>query len=157
MAVHASLERQPGLRCVQVGTLFNVMFAEALAIKDEQSKRAERAPGAPMITAPASPEEMAKAAREQSRVLAALPSSERSAVLLRIADALESRIDEILAANQRDVVAATGTIDNHMLQRLVLRPKKVQQLAEGIRQLANVDEPIGKVLAKTELAEVLLP
>lgn len=144
------------LRLVQVGTLFNVMFAEALAIKDEHSKRAERAPGTAVRSAPASTEEMAKAAREQSRVLAAMPSKERSDVLLRIADSLEARIDEIMAANQRDVVAATGNIDNHMLQRLVLRPKKVQQLAEGIRQLANVEEPIGKILSKTELAEVLL-
>lgn len=138
-----------------MGTLFNVMFAEAVAIKDEQSKRAD---GTQVVSAPSSPDEMAKAAREQSRLLSALPSEERSAILLRIADALESRIDEILAANQRDVAAATGKIDNNMLQRLVLRPKKVQQLAEGIRQLANVEEPIGKLLSRTELAEVpLLP
>jgi hypothetical protein len=141
---------------LQVGTLFNVMFAEALAIKEEQSKHAERAPGAHMIAGAGSPEEMAKAAREQSRQLAALPSEERAAILLRIADALEARVDEIMAANQRDVAAATGVIDNHLLQRLVLKPGKVQQLAEGIRQLANGEEPIGKILSRTEIAEVLL-
>jgi delta-1-pyrroline-5-carboxylate synthetase len=144
---------------VQVGTLFNAMFAEALAIKDEQAKRIERATGIPAAqTAAGLPDEMAKAAREQSRTLAALPSEDRAAILLRIADALESRIEEIMAANQRDLTAATGNIDEQLLQRLVLKPKKVAQLADGIRQLANMDEPIGNILSRTEIAEVrLLP
>lgn len=130
------------------------MFAEALAIKDDQAQRGEG--GAPAVATVLTPEEMAKGAREQSRILAAQPSDVRAAVLLRIADALESRVDEILAANQRDMAAAKGNIDENLTQRLLLRPKKVQQLAEGIRQIAKVDEPIGKLLARTELAEVLL-
>ena len=97
---------------------------------------------------------MAKAAREQSRVLAALSTEERSDILHRMADALEKNLDEIMAANQEDVKAATGRIDNNLLQRLVMKPSKVSQLANGIRQLANLDEPIGALLSKMELAKV---
>jgi len=97
---------------------------------------------------------MARAAREQSRVLAALPSEERAAILLRIADAIEERTPEIMAANAQDVAAAGGKIDPSLMQRLVLKPEKLSQLSAGIRQLARLDEPIGKVLSKTEIAEV---
>ena len=48
---------------------------------------------------------MAKAAREQSRVLSALPSGERSDMLRRIASALEDKVDDIMAANHEDVQA----------------------------------------------------
>lgn len=140
---------------LQVGTLFNHRFAEALEIKHEQENSVESAMnGVPLTTTTSGPEEMARAAREQSRALAALPTEERSAILLRIADALEERCDEVMAANARDMAAATGKIDNHLLQRLALKPQKITQLAEGIRQLAKMDEPIGKLLSKTEIAQV---
>ena len=136
---------------MQVGTLFNTKIAEAMSIAAQQHERIEDA------GIESGPEAMAKQAREQSRILAALPTEERSKILLRIADALESELDEVLAANEKDIAAATGRIDNHMLQRLVLKPSKVTQLAEGIRQLANMEEPIGNLLAKTELAQVRPP
>lgn len=143
---------------MQVGTLFNHSFAEALAIKHEQASCVDAASsGAPLINTTSGPEEMARAAREQSRVLAALPSEDRAAILLRIADALEARTDEVLAANKRDMAVAAGKIDNHLLQRLALKPQKVAQLADGIRQLAKMDEPIGNLISKTEIAEVPSP
>jgi gamma-glutamyl phosphate reductase len=134
---------------VQVGTLFNTRIAEAMAIKMQQAERVEDS------GIETGPEAMARAARAQSRIFAALPTEQRSQILLRIADALEVHIDDILSANEKDLTAATGRVDNHMLQRLVLKPSKVKQLAEGIRHLANMEEPIGRLLSKTELAQVL--
>jgi hypothetical protein len=134
---------------LQVGTLFNLRIAEAMAIKLQQPEGVEDA------SIETGPEIMAKAARAQSRIFSALPTEERSKILLRIADAMENDIDDILAANEKDLTAATGRIDNNMLQRLKLKPSKVKQLAEGIRQLANMEEPIGRLLSKTELAQVL--
>ena len=133
---------------MQVGTLFNVQVAEAMAIRAKQTESIADA------GIDAGPEAMARAAREQSRILAALSTQERSDILRRIADALEANIDDIMTANQADVAAATGRIDNNLLQRLVMKPSKVAQLAEGIRQLANMDEPIGQLLSQTELAKV---
>lgn len=142
---------------MQVGTVFNHSFAEALEIKHDQATSVEAAAnGTPLVNTTSGPEEMARAAREQSRVLAALPTEDRSAILLRIADALEERADEVMAANQRDISAAAGKIDNNLLQRLALKPQKVGQLAEGIRHLAKMDEPIGNLISKTEIAEVRL-
>lgn len=51
----------------------------------------------------------------------ALPSAARSALLLRIADALVAAQDEILAANARDVAEAGDTISDALMQRLVLK------------------------------------
>jgi delta-1-pyrroline-5-carboxylate synthetase len=127
--------------------LFNVQVAEAMAIQAKQTESIVEA------GVDAGPEAMARSAREQSRILAALPTEERSAMLRRIADALEAKIDDIMAANQEDIKAATGRIDNNLLQRLVMKPSKVSQLAEGIRQLASMDEPIGQLLSRTEIAK----
>ena len=136
------------VRSLQVGTLFNTNVAEAMAIRARQDADVKDR------GIDHGPEAMAKAAREQSRVLAALPSQERADILHRMADALEANVDEIMTANQQDVNAATGRIDNNLLQRLVMKPKKIGTLANGIRQLANMDEPIGQLLNKMELAKV---
>lgn len=149
----------------KVGTLFNVQAADEFATQnrgnpakfaavpeDEECNGSEGGPAAA-----SGPEAMARAARAQSRVLASLTSAERSAILMRIADALEAREADIMTANAIDVANATGHIEGNMLQRLVIKPGKLEQLAAGVRQLANMDEPIGKLLNKTEIAEVRAP
>ncbi|KAK6929407.1 Aldehyde dehydrogenase domain, partial [Dillenia turbinata] len=77
---------------------------------------------------------MAVAARECSRRLQALSSGERSKILLDIADALEANEEKIQTENDADII----------------------RLADAIRVLANMDEPIGNVLKRTELAEGLV-
>jgi hypothetical protein len=96
---------------LQVGTLFNTKISEAMAIQAQQAKHAAD------LGIEQGPEAMARAAREQSRVLASLSSQERSDILLRVADALEKNVDEIMRANQQDVNATSGRIDNNLLQR----------------------------------------
>ena len=73
--------------------------------------------------------DMAVKARAASRQLQALPSEQRVAILNRIADSLESHEQQIMAENAVDVEAATGRISDALLQRLVLKPNKIHQLA----------------------------
>lgn len=53
----------------------------------------------------------------------------------------------------QDVEEAKGKISESLLQRLVLKPQKIQQLADGIRAIAAEEEPIRRVLQRTEVAE----
>ncbi|KAM1798741.1 hypothetical protein ACFX12_032779 [Malus domestica] len=101
--------------------------------------------------------DMAVAARESSRQLRALGSQERRKILLDVADALEANEGEILAANEADVAAAQDDrYEKALISRLALKPGKISALAKSIRKLADMEEPIGCVLKKTELAEGLV-
>ena len=73
--------------------------------------------------------DMAVAARQASRQLQGLRSEDRVAILNRIADSLVSHEQQIMAENAVDVAAATGKVSEALLQRLVLKPNKIHQLA----------------------------
>lgn len=101
--------------------------------------------------------EMAVAARECSRRLQAISSQERSKILLDIADALQVNEKQILAENEADVAAAQiAGYEKSLISRLAMKPEKVANLAKAIRVLANMEEPIGRVLTKTEIADGLV-
>lgn len=53
----------------------------------------------------------------------------------------------------QDVAEAQGKISDSLMQRLMLKPQKIQQLAAGIRAIAAEEEPIRRVLQRTEIAE----
>nr|AGW51410.1 pyrroline-5-carboxylate synthetase [Salicornia bigelovii] len=101
--------------------------------------------------------EMAVAARESSRRLQALSPQERKKILLDIADALEDNEELIMSENHADVVAAQQAgYENSLLDRLALKPGKISSLAKSIRVLAEMEEPIGQILKKTEIADGLI-
>ncbi|KAJ4904723.1 Delta-1-pyrroline-5-carboxylate synthase B [Raphanus sativus] len=101
--------------------------------------------------------EMAVAARESSRKLQALSSEDRKNILLDIANALEANEKTIKAENDLDVAAAQQAgYEESLVARLVMKPGKISSLAASIRQLAEMDDPIGRVLAKTEIADGLV-
>ena len=79
------------------------------------------------------------------QLLKAAMVQEREAILEKVAGAIEANQDAILAENQADVEAAEGNIDAHLMNRLRLKPQKIQQLAKGIRSIAAQDEPLRKV------------
>lgn len=70
----------------------------------------------------------------------------RVAILNRIADALLENQEEILRENAADVDHFQDKISQQLLQRLKLKPQKIQQLADGIRSIARQEEPLRKVL-----------
>lgn len=83
---------------------------------------------------------------------------QRAEILYRLADLLEERTTEILDANARDLQAAGSSqeLTPPMLSRLSLTPNKINNLAAGIRQIAEGSyENIGRVLRRTKVAEDL--
>jgi gamma-glutamyl phosphate reductase len=75
-----------------------------------------------------------------------LAAQKREAILRKIADDLEGNESLILERNMRDVAAAERKkIDATLLQRLRLKPAKVKTLVQGIRAIADMDEPLRKV------------
>lgn len=104
-----------------------------------------------------SAEEMAVAARNACRQLQKLSSEDRTRILHRIANDLVEQSAKILQANQLDLQEAEmNTIDEGLLARLKLTKGKLETLADGIRSIADADEPIGRMLRRTELASGLV-
>ena len=82
--------------------------------------------------------------------LAAASTEQKNQALLAMADALLADAAPILAANQEDLDAARGTISEVMLDRLALNQARLEGMAEGMRQVAALPDPVGKVLARVE-------
>jgi glutamate-5-semialdehyde dehydrogenase len=92
-------------------------------------------------------DELAASARAAARKLATTSSGERSAFLRAMADGLEARADEIVAANAEDVrEAERGEASSAVLDRLRLDPDRVGDMAAGLRQVADLPDPIGGVI-----------
>ena len=88
----------------------------------------------------------ARRAKEASRKLACIPEEIRNNALLAMADALEARQDEILEANAKEVAAAKERATRlNMIDRLILTPKRIADMAEGIRQVVKLPDPLGKL------------
>ncbi len=87
--------------------------------------------------------EQAKAAK--SRV-AALGTEEKNRGLLAMADSLEAHAGEILKANAEDLTEAQGKISDVMLDRLRLTEDRIRAMAQGIRQVAALPDPVGLIL-----------
>ncbi|KAL0382047.1 UNVERIFIED_CONTAM: Delta-1-pyrroline-5-carboxylate synthase [Sesamum calycinum] len=100
--------------------------------------------------------EMAVAARESSRRLQALSSHDRSKILLDVADALEANEKLIIAENEADVAdAQQAGYEKSLVSRLALKPGKISSLANAIRVLANMEEPVGRVFKENREGLVL--
>lgn len=101
--------------------------------------------------------EMAVAARECSRRLQSLQSQDRRKILLDIADALEANENLIKVENEADVAAAQEAgYEKSLISRLVLKHGKISGLTQSIRVLADMEEPISRILRRTELADGLI-
>ncbi|BBZ13185.1 glutamate-5-semialdehyde dehydrogenase [Mycobacterium branderi] len=89
----------------------------------------------------------ARRARVAARVLATLPTAAKDHALRAAADAVVAHVDQILSANADDLNAAraAGTPEA-MLDRLALNPGRVDGIADGLRQVAGLPDPVGEVL-----------
>ncbi len=91
---------------------------------------------------------LAEAARGAARRLASTTSAERAAALRAMADALVARAGEILAANQTDVDAArAGGTPEPLIDRLLLTEARLEAMADALRQIALLPDPIGEVVS----------
>ena len=81
--------------------------------------------------------------------VAALGTEVKNAALLEMADALLVHTEDILAANQKDMDAAKGTISDVMLDRLLLNEARIASMADGIRDVVALPDPVGRVIEET--------
>ena len=89
----------------------------------------------------------AQAAKKAAAKLAVTGTAVKNAALLAMAEALEVKQDEILAANARDMQnAAAKGMKSSMLDRLKLTAERISGMADGLRQVAGLADPIGTVL-----------
>lgn len=96
--------------------------------------------------------EMGKKARAAAVVLATLPTPRKNKALLASADALLAAKEEILAANKADVDAALENgIKGAFIDRLTLTEARLGDMADGLRQVAKLDDPVGEVLSMKTL------
>ncbi|MEU4221504.1 glutamate-5-semialdehyde dehydrogenase [Actinoplanes sp. NPDC026623] len=100
--------------------------------------------------------QQASDARVASIDLAAATRGEKDAALLLMADRLVERAGDIVAANAVDVEnARTGGSSEAMIDRLTLTAERVAAMADGLRQLAALDDPVGDVVRGSRLANGL--
>lgn len=90
-------------------------------------------------------------AKKASSLGATLSSEKKNSALLAMADALEENMPEILSANEVDLENAKGVIKGVMLDRLRLDEKRVRAMADGIRKVVSLPDPIGVVLQESSL------
>ncbi len=96
--------------------------------------------------------ENAKAAKF---AIARLTSDQKNAALNAMADALLENEASILAANALDLEAARGTVSDVMLDRLLLTPARIAGMAQGIREVAALPDPLGHILEEHTRADGL--
>ena len=95
--------------------------------------------------------EILKNAKAAAVELGILDTEAKNAALLAMADALESSAESILEANAKDVENARGVLSEVMLDRLRLDTKRIAGMAQGIREVAALPDPVGTVLEETVL------
>ena len=76
--------------------------------------------------------------------------AEKNKMLLAMADELEAETEAILSGNREDVEAARGKISEVMLDRLALTAERIHGMAEGIREIAELEDHTGRVLSQIE-------
>lgn len=89
----------------------------------------------------------AQAAKQAATKLAVTSTAVKNAALLAMAAALEAQQSEILAANERDMTAAAAKgMKSSMLDRLKLTAERISGMADGLRQVAGLADPVGNVI-----------
>lgn len=89
----------------------------------------------------------AQAAKQAAAKLAVTSAAVKNAALLAMAAALEAQQSEILAANERDMTAAAAKgMKSSMLDRLKLTAERISGMADGLRQVAGLADPVGNVI-----------
>lgn len=90
---------------------------------------------------------LGKKAKSASRILAVTGTAVKNAALLAAADALLAHMDEILAANSRDLEAGKAAgLRESLLDRLALSPDRIAGMAGGIRKVAALPDPVGQLV-----------
>ena len=91
--------------------------------------------------------DMGQRAKTASFELAQLDQETLDSALLAIADAVEAQTDEIMAANELDLEKSVDyNLPRTMIDRLTLTPSRIALMAEGVRQVAALESPVGSII-----------
>ncbi|MEK7713073.1 MAG: glutamate-5-semialdehyde dehydrogenase [Nitrospirota bacterium] len=89
----------------------------------------------------------AKAAKEGARLLAKASSKEKNNALLKMADALKKRKAELIKENKKDIAFAEKKgLSKAMIDRLALNDKRINEMAQGLIEVAALPDPVGEVI-----------
>jgi len=90
--------------------------------------------------------QLGRQARQAARILARTPTGPKNQALLAMADALQERQAELLAANRKDMEAgAARGLDAALLDRLELNPDRIAAMAEGLHEIVALPDPVGEI------------
>ena len=103
-----------------------------------------------------STQELFEIVKKSKKSINTATTAEKNQALEEMAKQLWLSRADILAANELDMAAAKGKISDVMLDRLYLDEERIAAMAEGIRQLIDLEDPVGQVLEKTELENGLV-
>lgn len=96
--------------------------------------------------------QLADTARIAARTLSVASTEQRRGALQVIADSIEERTTEILAANEKDMVAARAAgLNSSLLDRLLLTSERIKAMAGGARQVSQLPDPLGQTLRQSTL------
>ena len=85
-------------------------------------------------------------ARKAGREISRTESGKKNRALLKIAEVIEASTDVLVRENQKDLAAGKANgLDAAMLDRLALTPKSIQAMAEGLKQVAALPDPVGEI------------
>ena len=99
---------------------------------------------------------MLEQAKKAKMEIASLTTTEKNKALFAMAQALLDDSENILAANKLDLEAAKGTVSDVMLDRLLLTTQRIESMAKGIREVATLPDPVGRVLEEYTRSDGLL-
>jgi glutamate-5-semialdehyde dehydrogenase len=89
---------------------------------------------------------LGRRARAAARTLGRAETAAKNAALLAMAAAIEARAEELIAANRKDLDASrTQGLDAAMLDRLELNDARIEAMADGLRQIAQLPDPVGEI------------
>ena len=94
--------------------------------------------------------ELLQQAKAAKKAMVLADTDTKNKALLAMADALEAKVASILAANELDLEAAKGTVSEVMMDRLALSESRIGGMAQGIREVAALPDPVGEVRARVE-------
>ena len=102
-------------------------------------------------------EEICRRAKEASYALSSIDTNTKNDILVSASCAIEAQAAKILAANETDIkLAREKGLAQGLLDRLLLTEDRIRQIAEGIRQVASLEDPIGEVLSMKKRPNGLL-
>jgi glutamate-5-semialdehyde dehydrogenase len=95
--------------------------------------------------------EIMKRAKLASSSIALLNESQKNIILATMADALEASMSDILTANEVDVSRSRGSLSEVMIDRLVLTKDRIKSMANGIRDVIKLPDPVGRIISSSSL------